>query len=118
MEQDNSKSSSRDIYERLWKGRDSEIKYLWQKSLFWATFLGLIFKSYFDLLVTESSDKSYGILLFAFEIAGSVFSFLWIFMAKNYEFWYEKYEASIDRMQEDLSLFDEKVQMQFHKEEV
>lgn len=41
--------SKSDVYRRLWRGRDFEIKHLWQRSIFLGTFLVLIFTAYIGL---------------------------------------------------------------------
>lgn len=39
-----------DLYDTLWSGRDFEISHLWQRSIFLATFLVLLFTVYFSTL--------------------------------------------------------------------
>ena len=48
---DGSKLGYKDVYERLWEGRDFEINHLWQRSIFLATFLVMIFTAYCGLWV-------------------------------------------------------------------
>ena len=58
---ENKNVTRKDLYEKLWKSRDFEISHLWQRSLFLATFIVLIFTVYFTLLgaVIEKSDYIY-----------------------------------------------------------
>ena len=49
---DDSKVSKKDLYEKLWQSRDFELSHLWQRSIFLATFIVLLFTLYFTLLGT------------------------------------------------------------------
>lgn len=58
---ENKNVTRKDLYEKLWKSRDFEISHLWQRSLFLATFIVLVFTVYFTLLgvVIEKADYIY-----------------------------------------------------------
>ena len=48
--QDKEKLSKKDIYNRLWEGRNFEIEHLWQRSIFLGAFLIIFLTVYFTLL--------------------------------------------------------------------
>ena len=153
------KISKKDVYNRLWEGRNFEIEHLWQRSIFLGAFLILFFTVYFtvlgsvfsaakdasvnqsvisaeatmrgtlftvaekeapestDILKYLSDNKGVNVALLVISLLGASFSLLWIFMAKGSKYWYEKYEISIDKMQEDKSLFNDDINREWRIEE-
>lgn len=62
-ERDSHKLNKKDVYNRLWDGRDFEIEHLWQRSVFLGAFLILFFTVYFTLFgslfnAARDSDSS------------------------------------------------------------
>ncbi len=118
--------TKRDVYERLWEGRNFEIEHLWQRSIFLATFLVLIFTAYLGLWSVFIGQKDTSINRISFSIGfivltvlGSIFSLLWIFMAKGSKYWYEKYETSISSMQDDYpEIFETEINREWDKEKI
>lgn len=51
------KVTKHDLYDTLWSSRDFEISHLWQRSIFLATFLVLLFTIFFSTLDTIFFDK-------------------------------------------------------------
>lgn len=95
------------LIDRLYTCRDLEISNLWQRSVFLAVFLLLIFTGYGTLL-TKSLEKFeclgsyninsfglYNLVLLSISSIGCIFSLLWIFMAKGSKAWYEIYGEAI-----------------------
>ena len=105
------KFSPRDLYDELWRGRDLEIKNLWQRSVFLSVFLILVVSGY-GILFSKIFDGSIGVfhngyyslpsmVHLAFVVLSSLgmcLSLLWIGMAKGSKYWVECYENSIDIM--------------------
>lgn len=105
------KFSPRDLYDELWRGRDLEIKNLWQRSVFLSVFLILVISGY-GILFSKIFDGSIGVfhngyyslpsmVHLAFVVLSSLgmcLSLLWIGMAKGSKYWVECYENSIDIM--------------------
>lgn len=93
--------------DRLYSCRDLEISNLWQRSIFLAVFLLLIFTGYGTLLTKALEEfkylGSYNIYSFGLynaifliiAVIGCIFSLLWIFMAKGSKAWYEIYGEAI-----------------------
>lgn len=50
MNDEKSQATRHDLYEKLWAARDFEISHQWQRSVFLATFLVLLFTMYFTVL--------------------------------------------------------------------
>lgn len=90
------------VYERLQKNRELEIKNLWQRSIFLATFLVLCYTAYGALIGNMlnqclNADKicQYNIVVILTSFAGIIISVLWICMAKASKAWQEVYEDAI-----------------------
>ena len=52
MDDEQKKASMKDLYDKLWQARDFEISHQWQRSVFLATFIVLLFTIYFTFLGT------------------------------------------------------------------
>lgn len=115
--------------DRLYKCRDLEISNLWQRSIFLSAFLILCFTGYayvlmnivdaycgnnnmpqiqgsFNFVYNNLSTPNSNKLLYLNTIAmclgfiSSIFSTLWIMMAKGSKAWYEVYETAISSFEE------------------
>lgn len=99
------------IYDRLYRCRDLEIKNLWQRSIFLSVFLTLCFTGYGYLLINiiESNAFKIGYHFLAILLAsiGTIFSCLWIMMAKGSKSWYEVYEEAISNFEDKHKIPDE-----------
>ncbi len=92
--------------DRLWKCRDFELTHFWQRSVFLGTFLVVIYGGY-GALVKIGLEKIFtmeihGIAL-GIALVGSIFSIMWIMMAKGSKFWYEMYEKKIYAFEEQYT---------------
>ena len=96
----------RDVHKILWMCRDFEINHLWQRSIFLAAFMTLLFTGYGVLFskfcdyfaATQSSANTLFVLSVAslvLSLLGVVFAVFWIMMAKGSKAWYEIYEKAI-----------------------
>lgn len=96
----------RDIHKILWMCRDFEINHLWQRSIFLAAFMtllftgyGVLFSKFYDYFsVSMPSSTALLVLSVAslvLALLGVVFAVFWIMMAKGSKAWYEIYEKSI-----------------------
>ena len=91
------------VYERLQKNRELEIKNLWQRSIFLATFLVLCYTAYGtlikDVLCSDCAIKDnvpcLNLVLIFISLVGILMSILWICMAKGSKAWQEVYEDAI-----------------------
>lgn len=90
------------VYERLQKNRELEIKNLWQRSIFLATFLVLCYTAYGALIgnmlnqcLNAEKICQYNIVVILTSFAGIIISVLWICMAKGSKAWQEVYEEAI-----------------------
>lgn len=90
------------VYERLQKNRELEIKNLWQRSIFLATFLVLCYTAYGALIgnmlnqcLNAEKICQYNIVVILTSFAGIIISILWICMAKGSKAWQEVYEDAI-----------------------
>lgn len=90
------------VYERLQKNRELEIKNLWQRSIFLATFLVLCYTAYGALIgnllnqcLNAEKICQYNIVAILTSFAGIIISVLWICMAKGSKAWQEVYEDAI-----------------------
>lgn len=90
------------VYERLQKNRELEIKNLWQRSIFLATFLVLCYTAYGALIgnmlnqcLNAEKISQYNIAVILTSFAGIIISVLWICMAKGSKAWQEVYEEAI-----------------------
>lgn len=100
------------VYERLQKNRELEIKNLWQRSIFLATFLVLCYTAYGtlikDVLCSDCAIKDnfpcLNLVLIFISLIGILMSILWICMAKGSKAWQEVYEDAIGKYEKgDLS---------------
>lgn len=106
------------VQERLYKCRDLEISNLWQKSVFLSAFMIICFTGYGYLLMKMIDNIDSGSLYNATKIASgknmyfnitaialgsisTIFSILWICMAKSSKSWYEVYETAITKLEND-----------------
>ena len=96
----------RDIHKVLWMCRDFEINHLWQRSIFLAAFMtllftgyGVLFSKFYDYFsVSIPSPTALLVLSVAslvLSLLGVVFAVFWIMMAKGSKAWYEIYEKAI-----------------------
>ena len=96
----------RDVHKILWMCRDFEINHLWQRSIFLAAFMtllftgyGVLFSKFYDYLATtQHSHTSLFVLSvasLALSLLGIVFAVFWIMMSKGSKAWYEIYEKAI-----------------------
>lgn len=101
----NSKITTKDIRDSLWRCRDFELSHLWQRSIFLTTILLLCFTGYgvvtmklFDNIeyVVGSSAYTLNNIALVLCLVNIVFSCFWIMMAKGSKAWYERYERAID----------------------
>jgi bacitracin transport system permease protein len=100
------KDDLRYTLDRLYECRNLEISNLWQRSVFLSVFLILCFTAYGYLgleIISKFLDKAKdlekqlllsSICLFI-ALVGSLFSIIWILMAKGSKAWYEVYESAI-----------------------
>ena len=54
---ESTKITRKDIHDKLWEARDFEISHLWQRSIFLATFIVLLFTAYFSVLDKAIDNK-------------------------------------------------------------
>lgn len=94
--------------DRLYACRDLEIKNLWQRSIFLATFLVLCFTAYGtlikDVLCSGCTIKDFpclNLVLIFISLVGVLMSILWICMAKGSKAWQEVYEDAIGKYEEE-----------------
>ena len=105
--------SQKDIYESLWRCRDFEISHLWQRSVFLTAFLVLFITGYGTLVPKlldkgEFNENMFYMCTFVLCLI-SVFSMLWIMMAKGSKAWYEKYELAIYEIERNSKYIDPEV---------
>lgn len=107
-----SRDELKDVLNRLYKCRDLEISNLWQRSIFLSVFMVLCFSGYGYLLLkiidcysacSLEPDKTVylNIAGVALGAVSSIFSLLWIFMAKASKAWYEVYETAITTFEDE-----------------
>lgn len=101
----NSKITTKDIRDSLWRCRDFELSHLWQRSIFLTTILLLCFTGYgvvtmklFDNIEYVVGPSAYTLnnIALVLCLVNIVFSCFWIMMAKGSKAWYERYERAID----------------------
>lgn len=104
---DKNKGKRRHI-DRLYKCRDMEIRNLWQRSIFLATFLVLCYTAYGtlikDVLCSGCTIKDFpclNLVLIFISLVGILMSILWICMAKGSKAWQEVYEDAIGKYEEE-----------------
>jgi hypothetical protein len=94
----------KELREHFYRCRDLEIKNLWQRSLFLATFMVMCFSSYgkiMNMLLAPGGDEKTAVLhtiAICLGVIGLLFSILWIMMAKGSKAWYEVYENSLENL--------------------
>jgi hypothetical protein len=127
------KLDATDFYTELWKGRDYELNFLWQRSVFLGAFMlafitifcgGVLrlfnfaniekYNSQNSLIINIQSIMNlqiFSLLCFLLMIAiiGLMFSLLWIFMVKGSKYWYECYEESIKLIFDNSNNWGEQV---------
>lgn len=92
--------SLREIRKDYYKIRKFEIQNLWQRSIFLATFIAILFTGYgafVEKLLSYDGLKAViaHIICYLLAIIGSIFSMIWIMMAKGSKAWFEIYERKI-----------------------
>ena len=92
--------SLREIRKDYYKIRKFEIQNLWQRSIFLATFIAILFTGYgafVEKLLSYDGLKAViaHIICCLLAIIGSIFSMIWIMMAKGSKAWFEIYERKI-----------------------
>ena len=101
--------SLKELREEFYKIRKFEIQNLWQRSIFLATFIVLLFTGYgafFEKLMSYDGLQSIigHIICCLLALTGSIFSMLWIMMAKGSKVWYEIYERRIHNIEQETTL--------------
>ncbi len=107
----------KEMHNILWKCRDFEISHLWQRSVFLTAFLIATITFYGAVLsklieITNSMGPKFiflNIATLVICLLGSVFSTLWIKMAKGSKAWYEIYEKAIVAFERDSEFIDSKL---------
>jgi hypothetical protein len=100
----------KDLRDTFYKNRELEIKNLWQRSIFLASFLVMCFGGYGKIveLLLNSNDNEHIQILHVLAILvcllGIVFSWLWIAMAKGSKAWQEVYEDAIKSIESEPAL--------------
>lgn len=106
----NSKITTKDIRDSLWRCRDFELSHLWQRSIFLTTILILCFTGYGIVAMKLCDKMSSNVDLSIYTlnnialilcIVNVIFSTLWIMMAKASKAWYERYEEAIDTFEQN-----------------
>lgn len=103
----------------LYKIRKFEIQNLWQRSIFLVAFIVILITGYGHLIEKLMSEYDKWLTHSEFQILviqtvcciltfwGSIFSIIWIMMAKGSKAWYEIYERKICEIEEDLQVREE-----------
>lgn len=114
----NSKITTKDIRDSLWRCRDFELSHLWQRSIFLTTILILCFTGYGVVTMKLLDNVEYTVSSSAYMLnnialvlclINIIFSSLWIMMGKGSKAWYERYEHAIDAFECDEEYVDPKV---------
>lgn len=102
------KNKGKHHIDRLYKCRDMEIRNLWQRSIFLATFLVLCYTAYGtlikDVLCSGCTIKDFpclNLVLIFISLVGILMSILWICMAKGSKAWQEVYEDVIAKYEKE-----------------
>ncbi len=110
--------SLKQLRKEFLKIRKFEIQNLWQRSIFLGAFIVILISGYgylLENLLSEyekwltSSETQLLIIHVAcclLSFLGSIFSIIWIMMAKASKAWYEIYEKRIDKIEEELQVED------------
>lgn len=101
--------SLKELREEFYKIRKFEIQNLWQRSIFLATFIVLLFTGYgtfFEKLMSYDGLQSIigHIICSLLALTGCIFSILWIMMAKGSKAWFEIYERKIGDIEKEETL--------------
>lgn len=113
-----SRITTKDIRDSLWRCRDFELSHLWQRSIFLTTILILCFTGYgvvtmklFDNIeyIVGSSAYTLNNIALVLCLVNIVFSCLWIMMAKGSKAWYERYERAIDAFEYNSEYVNDEV---------
>ncbi|MDR0829283.1 MAG: hypothetical protein LBN95_04115 [Prevotellaceae bacterium] len=112
MSEDKSKSVSlKELRENFYINRNLEIKNLWQRSIFLATFMVMCFGAYgkiFETLLNYSQcNEKIAILHSAaifVGIVGLLISILWVMMSKSSKAWQEVYEITLKELELELEI--------------
>ena len=108
--------SLKEIRKELYELRKFEIQNLWQRSIFLAAFIAILLTGYghlIDKLLSEPEKwltHSHSQLLSIHMICcllcflGSIFSVIWVMMAKGSKAWYEIHERRIHEIEEELNV--------------
>ena len=106
------------LREEAYKIRKFEIQNLWQRSIFLAAFIVILITGYGHLVEKLLSEyekwqtSNQDLLLVAEAICcalaflGSIFSIIWIMMAKGSKAWYEIHEKRIRKLELELNMED------------
>ena len=106
------------LREEAYKIRKFEIQNLWQRSIFLAAFIVILITGYGHLVEKPLSEyekwqiSNQDLLLVAEAICcalaflGSIFSIIWIMMAKGSKAWYEIHEKRIRKLELELNMED------------
>lgn len=114
----NSKITTKDIRDSLWRCRDFELSHLWQRSIFLTTILLLCFTGYgvVTMKLCEQTDKNVDSITYVLNnialvlsLVNIIFSCFWIMMAKGSKAWYERYERAIDFFDYNVKYVNEDV---------
>ena len=96
------KNKGKHHIDRLYECRDMEIRNLWQRSIFLATFLALCITGYGTIIGKTVSCLNCDMkleylnsLALLISLIGIIMSTLWIAMAKGSKAWFEVYERAI-----------------------
>lgn len=110
--------SLKQLREEAYKIRKFEIQNLWQRSIFLAAFIVILITGYGHLVEKLLSEyekwqiSNQDLLLVAEAICcalaflGSIFSIIWIMMAKGSKAWYEIHEKRIRKLELELNMED------------
>ena len=99
----------KELRKEFYKIRKFEIQNLWQRSIFLATFIVLLFTGYgafLEKLISYDGLQSIigHIICCLLALTGSIFSMLWIMMAKGSKAWFEIYERKIGDIEKEIIL--------------
>ena len=99
----------KELRKEFYKIRKFEIQNLWQRSIFLATFIVLLFTGYgafLEKLMSYDGLQSIigHIICCLLALIGSIFSMLWIMMAKGSKAWFEIYERRIGNIEKEKIL--------------
>lgn len=111
--------SLKEIREELYKLRKFEVQNLWQRSIFLAAFIAILITGYGHLVdkllsepekwLTHSHSQLLNIHMICCLLCflGSIFSVIWVMMAKGSKAWYEIHERRIHEIEEELNVTEE-----------